>query len=616
MPKKPIRSGKNTSKGNDPTTDYAVEVVEGRRIAGPYVRAAARRHLDDLEHGQERGLRFNLDAAAEALGFFPDCLMVEFEGEVVPFDLMPEQTFVVGSIFGWQRRDGDRWVRRFTSAYIEGGKGSGKTPLAAGIGLLMMLADGEMSAEVYAAGSKRDQAMILFSDAVSMAQRSPQINALHLVFSGKNPVWQMTDRSTNSKFRPLSSDKKKSGLRVHCGLVDELQEHQDRYTVDILKDGFKARKQPLLFVITNSGFDRASICWEWHEHACAVVEGLREDDQLFAYVMALDDADDPLEDESCWPKTNPGLGRTITLQYLRQQVSEANQIPGRENQVRRLNFCQWTDADLGWMTRNSWKSIEEELVEFKKPKLGSLIGGGAAIAPGFLGAMCYLGLDLAYAFDLAALAFLFPEGERLIGWIEYFTAAETAAAREKKDAVPYVQWIGQGLIHGVPGKVIRKEHIAARIAEASGQFDIRFAAFDRYRHKELDQEMAELGVDVPWIEHPQGFRRAGQLPFPQYRGTDGKAMDNPLWMPDSIEKLEARIIEKTIGIQPSPVTRQQVSSVVTRQDPKGTGGRIFNKAKAVGRIDGIVALAMADGAAEMRLPTMDISGFLKRPVMS
>jgi phage terminase large subunit-like protein len=185
MPKRSTRSGKNTSKGNDPTTDYALDVAEGRRIAGPYVRAAARRHLDDLEHGQERGLRFNLDAAAEALGFFPDCLMVEFEGEVVPFDLMPEQTFVVGSIFGWQRRDGDRWVRRFTSAYIEGGKGSGKTPLAAGIGLLMMLADDEMSAEVYAAGSKRDQAMILFSDAVSMAQRSPQINALHLSFRAR-----------------------------------------------------------------------------------------------------------------------------------------------------------------------------------------------------------------------------------------------------------------------------------------------------------------------------------------------------------------------------------------------------------------------------------------------
>jgi phage terminase large subunit-like protein len=332
----------------------------------------------------------------------------------------------------------------------------------------------------------------------------------------------MTDRSTNSKFRPLSSDKKKSGLRVHCGLVDELQEHQDRYTVDILKDGFKARKQPLLFVITNSGFDRASICWEWHEHACAVVEGLREDDQLFAYVMALDDADDPLEDESCWPKTNPGLGRTITLQYLRQQVSEANQIPGRENQVRRLNFCQWTDADLGWMTRNAWKSIEEELVEFKKPKLGSLTGGGAAIAPGFQGAMCYLGLDLAYAFDLAALAFLFPEDGRLVGWIEYFTPAETAKAREKKDAVPYVQWIGQGLIHGVPGKVIRKEHISARIAEAVGSVryplrGVRSVSSQRARsgngrarrRRSMDRAPARLPA-------------RGQLPHPQYAGPMGR----------------------------------------------------------------------------------------------
>jgi phage terminase large subunit-like protein len=179
---------------------------------------------------------------------------------------------------------------------------------------------------------------------------------------------------------------------------------------------------------------------------------------------------------------------------------------------------------------------------------------------------------------------LFPEAGQLVGWIEYFTPAETAKEREKKDAVPYVQWISQGLIHGVPGKIIRKEHIAARIADISGQFDVMFAAFDRYRHKELDQEMAELGVDVPWIEHPQGFRRGGQLPFPQYRGPDGKALDNPLWMPESVEKLEARIIEKTIRIQPSPVTRQQVSSVVIRQDPAGTGIGCLTKLRRSGEL--------------------------------
>lgn len=629
---------------NDPVTAYARAVDAGEIIAGPFVRAACRRHLGDLETGEERGLRWNLELALHRIAFFPDCLTVEGEVEgqdgdgVIPFELMPEQKFIVGSLFGWQRREGDKWFRRFNQAYIEGGKGSGKTPLAAGIGLAMMLDDDELSAEVYSAGSKKEQAMILFGDAVAMAQRSPEVRALHLVFSGKNPVWQITDRSTNSKFKPLSSDKLKSGQRVHAGLVDELHEHKDRYTVDMLKAGFKRRKQPLLFIITNSGFDRESICWEWHEHAIAVAEGLRLDDKIFSYVMAVDDADDPLEDldlipfgpagdmiPRCWLKTNPGLGRTVTVDYLRGQVADARQIPGRENGVRRLNFCQWTDADVGWVTRNAWVSCEEELTAMRAPpKKGSLMGGGSAIGQGLEGAELYIGLDLAFAFDLAALAFVFPEkgkeGEpdRFLAWVEYFTPIDTCAKRETTDRVPYQEWIRRGLIHGCDGSIIRKKHIAARIAEVSGRFDLVWGAYDRYRHKELADEMHELGVDVPWIEHPQGFRRGGVLDGqggnPRIVGPDGKPIDNPLWMPDSLVKLEARILEKTIVFQPSPVTRWQVSGAAIKQDPAGTGNRVFDKRKAVGRIDGIVALAMAVGAAEMKLPKMDLSGFLANPV--
>ena len=130
--------------------------------------------------------------------------------------------------------------------------------------------------------------------------------------------------------------------------------------------------------------------------------------------------------------------------------------------------------------------------------------------------------------------------------------------------------------------------------------------------------MIDRGVYAPWIEHPQGFRRGGQLLDRQGRpvkGPDGKPLENPLWMPDSINQLEARIIENNIVVQPSEVTRWQVSSVAIRQDPAGTGNRVFDKKKAVGRIDGIVALAMAVGAAEMRLPRLDLSGFLNNPVV-
>lgn len=595
----------------DPVTAYAKLVLRGDIVAGPYVRAACKRHLDDLKAGPARGLVWDLRAARQAVDFFPDVLTVEEEGDTVPFHLLDWQVFVVGSLFGWKRKNGRR---RFTRAYVEGGKGCGKSPLAAGIGLKMMIADREPKAEVYSAAGKKEQAHILFQDAVSMVDNSPLLKR-RLAPSGKNPVWQLTHRPTKSIFRPLSADKQKSGQRVHCGLVDELHEHKDRYTIDMLIAGFKGRRQPLLFIITNSGFDRTSICWEWHENACAVAEGLRQNDRLFSYVMALDPEDDPLEDPGCWVKTNPGLGITITDDYLESQVADAKTIPGRENGVRRLNFCEWTDADQGWMTRHTWMGCEEELVEFTKPGRDRL-GGGAAVAAGFEEAELYVGLDLSYAFDLSALAFVFPEGDNLLAWIEYFTPLETAAEREKKDSRPYLQWIQEGLIHGVPGKVIRKEHIAARMAEVCSTFDVRWAAYDRYAHKALADEMAEIGVNAPWIEHPQGFRRGGHLPFPKYRGKDGKPVDNPLWMPESVKVLEEEIIEGRLRVQPSPVTRGQVSSVVIRPDPAGTGNRVFDKMRAVGRIDGIVALAMAAGAARMRLPVMDLSGFLAAPVMT
>lgn len=607
----PDRKAKNRPRfPKDPVTTYARNVVARAVVAGPYVRAACQRHLDDLKHAGERGFVWDLKKARRALEFFPDFLNVEFEGHIVPFELLDWAAFCVGSIFGWVHAD--TGFRRFRKAYIETAKGSGKTPVLGGIGLYMMLLDNEMSAEIYCAGSKRDQSMVMFRDVVQMVDRSPRLRLFHLLKSGKNPASQLTHLPTASFFRPVASDKSKSGPRVACGLVDELHEHKDRYTVDMLQAGFKRRTQPLLAIATNAGFDRNSICWEWHENACAVAEGLREDDALFSFVMSLDPGDDPLEDEKCWEKTNPGIDVTVTREYLRDQVNAARAIPGRESTVRRLNFCDWVESEVTWMTRNAWMTAEEP------GGFGDAVGG-KVIAPAFapdpeLGpAECYLGLDLSFAFDLTALALVFPDGKDLCAWIEYFTPIETAADREKKDRVPYLNWIRDGLVHGCPGKIVRKEYVAARVAEILGTYDVRWAAYDKYRHKELEMEMQEQGVDAPWIEHPQGFRRGGQLDLV---GDDGKKLDNPLWMPDSIEKLESRILERTIKVQPSPVTRWQVSSVVVRQDPAGTGNRVFDKRKAVGRIDGIVALAMAVGAAEMHLPVRSLSKFLAKPVMT
>ncbi len=151
----------------DPVTAWAADVVRGVVVAGPHVRNTCRRHLLDLRDGPDRGLVWDLDEAKKRIKWFHDKLRLnggQFEGR--PFKLHPSQAFRVGSLFGWKWKA--TGLRRFRRFYDEEGKGNGKSPLLAGIGIAMMVADGEPRAEVYAAAAKKDQAQVLFRDAVAM----------------------------------------------------------------------------------------------------------------------------------------------------------------------------------------------------------------------------------------------------------------------------------------------------------------------------------------------------------------------------------------------------------------------------------------------------------------
>jgi len=330
-----------TASSPDRTLAYAKAVVAGEIVAGPHVRNACKRHIADLK--RKDGIWFDHDAAGHAFAFFEEVLKLsegQFEGQ--PFELQPSQAFIVGSLFGWKRKDGRR---RFRRAYIEQGKGNGKSPVAGGIGIYGMTACQEAGAQIYAAAAKKEQANILFRDAVRMVRQSPAL-ARRLEFSGgPGREFNIAHLASGSFFRPVSRDTGKtgSGPRPYFVLADEVHELPDRSIIEMLERGFKFRRDPLLFMITNSGSDRNSVAWEEHEHAIRVAAGNPDavtdptflgqvlDDTTFSYVCGLDEGDDPLTDPNCWIKANPLLGVTITEQYLSEVVAQAKAIPGQVN---------------------------------------------------------------------------------------------------------------------------------------------------------------------------------------------------------------------------------------------------------------------------------------------
>jgi phage terminase large subunit-like protein len=592
---------------DDRATAYALDVVEGRVVAGPHVRNACLRHLDDLVHGPGRGLAWDLDQARHIWAFFEGVLKLsegQFEGR--PFALHPSQAFKLGAINGWRRAsDG---TRRFRRAYIEEGKGNGKSPFAGGLGLYGLTADGEAGAQIYAAGAKKEQAGILFADAAKMVRKSPALLKRLKFSGGVGREYNIAYLKIGGFFRPISKDAGKtgSGPRPHFALCDEVHEHPSRDVMEMLERGFKFRRQPLLVMITNSGSDRNSVCYEEHQHAIRVAAGTRTpdrtfsyvgeviDDTTFSFVCALDPDDDPLNDPSCWPKANPLLGTILTEEYLAGVVAQAKAMPGKLNGILRLHFCVWTDSDEAWISR---EALEKVLVDFEVAQHhGKEISCGA---------------DLSGRRDLTAVASIVETGtvERtredgsiielptFDAWIEAWTPEEGLAQRALADSAPYDVWVKQGFLRTAPGPQIRLDFVAAYFAQLDDDFVIRLLAYDRYAWRKLEEELDALGLKIPQAEHPQGGKRRARPSEDQLEAAKRAGREPPdgLWMPGSINWLEELILDQRIRLKINPVLVSAAMSAAIERDP--FDNRWFSKRKATQRIDPLVSLAMAVGAA-------------------
>jgi len=571
-------------------------VVAGDIIAGPHVRDACARHIRDLEHGHERGLRWSTELADRVYRYFRDVLRLnggEHEGK--PFELRGAQAFIVGSLFAWLREDGSR---RFRTAFVETGKGSGKSPLAAGIGHYMTGADGESRAETYAAATDKDQAGILFRDAVAMAKQSPAIMSRVQFSGGDGKEWNIAYLRSGSFFRPITSESSgrgKSGFRPHCVLLDEIHEHPTNAMVEFLRAGTKGRRQALIFMITNSGFDRTSVCYEYHVYGTRVAAGEIPDDSFFSYVCALDEGEDPFTDEAdpvlgyprSWLKTNPLLGVTFKPAYLEEQVRQARGMPGKESIVRRLNFCQWVDAENPWIDGDLWRACEVEGLELATGRLH------------------FLGLDLSGKQDLTAAArVVVADDGALEAEVRFWTPADTLAERATKDRVPYDAWVRDGYLTAVPGRAIDYAFVVRDLTDWLSA-DETALAFDRYRIDDFIRELDDAGIDSWLYEGPDAPQGAGVRMVRHGQGFgEGATSDAILWMPRSITDIEELILVGKLRVRKNPVLTWNSASAVLLQD--ASGNQKFDKRKATGRIDGLVALCEAIGLAKSRPQTVEV----------
>ena len=542
---------------------------------------AVERFLGDLsrQNTAEFPYHFDQGAAVVVIKFFRD---LAFSSK----PLMPYEQFIVANLFGWMRGNG---YRRFQEAYIEIGKGNRKTPLAAGIGIFGITEDNEPSAEVYVVAPTKEQAAICFKDAATIVSKTPALRKVVKPYGCSNKYTSGNLSCGASFMRPVAADRDSlDGPRPHFVIVDEEHEHKDPQVVGKLVAGFKQRKQPMVFKITNSGFDRETVCWEDHEYARKVLEGIAENEAHFFYVCQLDVCDDCRKkgkdnpsceacdnwlDEQVWIKTNPALGEVLPIDYLRKQVKEAVDKPGKRSLVQRLNFCVWTQSEERFISPDAWRAcswepsyVAHDPVAWREEKLIALVGK-----------YCFGGLDLGVVNDFTCLALYFPEqsGVEIPVLLLWSWAPQDVDHHAiLKERYGYEEWVSGGFLKLTPGNVTDYLTVREDILGLSKQFQIEECAYDPAYATEIVQHLIAAGVKM--VEHRQGT----------------------LSMTYPIKEFHRSIMGREFVHGANPHLTFMVDNLVVESDGKGNlSCHKPNNPFSPRKIDGAVASIMARGRA-------------------
>ncbi|RXI58979.1 terminase large subunit [Clostridium tetani] len=529
----------------DRTTKYAKEVLAGNIIAGELVKLACKRHMEDLKRSKTRNFnyKFDVELAEKHIDFFK--LLQHSKGEKAgqPIELELWQCFRIGSVFGWINKK--THLRRFFEAYNQVARKNGKSTEAAGIGIEMLTIDGEQGAEVYSAATKKEQARIIFEEAVRMVKASPYIKK-HLDVYKLNINMPIT----NSKFEPLSSDANSlDGLNIHCGLIDELHAHKTRDVYDVLVTATGARKQPLIWMVTTAGFNTNGICAEKYDYAVKVLNGSVLDDSFFAYIAQPDENDDPF-DENTWYKANPNLGISVNIDDLRKKAKQAKEIPAALTNfmVKHLNL--WVTAETAWMNMIKYKECEEANEEYDIKELE--------------GRSCYCGIDLSATTDITAVTLEFPLDNGYFAWLTHcFIPEENIVEKERKDKVPYLAWEREGYLTLTPGSVIDYNWILSYVMEKAKNYNILELDYDPWNATQFANNAMNEGFEC--VEIRQGYR----------------TLSEPT---KDVEKL---VLQKKLITFNNPILRWAFSNAVAKPDP--AGNIKLDKSKATQRIDPVIS---------------------------
>lgn len=463
----------------------------------------------------------------------------QWAGKNIVLDLW--QKAIIQAIFGFVDSEG---LRKYKEVLIIVARKNGKSTLLSAIALYMLFGDKEGGAQICCIASKKDQAKIVFNEAVHMVSQSSVLSN-HI----KKRKSDLYFPKTFSYFEPLASDSNTlDGLNMHCGIIDELHSIKDRNIYDVTKQSMSSRQQPILLMITTAGFVRENIYDDIYDYSSNVLNGMINDERFLSFIYELDERKE-WSDPKCWQKANPGLGTIKSLKTLEEYVAKG------KNDAKFLPTLLTKDFNIRETGIGSWLTFENinntEIYDIKEHKKIYAIGG----------------VDLSSVWDLTCATVIYRYHKKWYCNQMYFIPEDVAEQKEREDKVPYKIWKEQGYVRFCNGNKVLESDVTEWFKELRDKYEIYtlWCGYDPW------------GANL-WVEE----MKSNSFVMEEVR-QGAKTMSNPM------KKLACELSSKNINYNNNPILKWCLTNTQVEID-KNDNIRPIKGKNPKQRIDGTVAL--------------------------
>lgn len=533
--------------------DYCQRVVSGEQIASKWIKLACQRHLDDLAKTDSRW-HFDATIANSVCAFI--------ESHNLPsgtrFILQDFQVWLVASLIAWIDEAG---TRKHIEALIMMAKGNGKSPLIGCLALWFAFFDGVRNAEVYCGATSLNQAMEVFTPALSFIESRAAAYAKLGVIAQKKSIYSRF----GARFQPVIG-RGKHGPKPRLAILDELHQAITSDLYGTFKTGCNKTPNSLLLTISTAGVSSLeSTCYQLQLRAQKALDGSLPDERIFAAIYAADESVDWTSEEAL-QMANPNLGISNDAEKIRLAIEQAVRSPAEANNVKAMHLGIWSSASAAWMNMQAWaKCYDPDLNDGLVRELPA-----------------WLGSDLASKLDLSSTVALFRRDTDDKPHYYAFCRAYLPEARvNAPENGHYQKWVKQGYLSATSGSSIDYALLEADTLEDIDKYQVQNVPYDARYADQWSQRVSEIS----------GITRVETPPSP--------AVLSP-----AMKELEAAIYDGRFHHDGHPVLTWCMSNVLARETPAGNY-TMPDKPKPESKIDCAVALFIAMTRAMVHVPSAD-----------